>query len=155
MFRVTRYPMISKPESGRVGYRKKYRVAGRVRVPAGHWRVFVKHWAFLEWEQNWQGIRNICWQRHIYWKSKVDNIKMKRLQKIAINHLFAFKEIQKIYLLHFFFEREQTEETHFIVLSRWPENQRWQEHKKQSLFTSNAGMVRDGGEGAQCLRIGV
>ena len=36
MFRVTRYPMISKTESGRVGYRKKYRVAGWVRVPAGH-----------------------------------------------------------------------------------------------------------------------
>ena len=36
MFRVTRYPMISKTESGRVGYQKKYRVAGRVRVPAGH-----------------------------------------------------------------------------------------------------------------------
>ena len=28
--------MISKTESGRVGYRKEYRVAGRVRVPAGH-----------------------------------------------------------------------------------------------------------------------
>ena len=39
MFRVTRYPMISKTESGRVRYRKKYRVAGRVRVPAGHWLV--------------------------------------------------------------------------------------------------------------------
>ena len=37
MFRVTRYPMISKTESGRVRYRQKYRVAGRVRVPAGHW----------------------------------------------------------------------------------------------------------------------
>ena len=37
MFRVTRYPMISKTESGRVGYWQKYRVAGRVRVPAGHW----------------------------------------------------------------------------------------------------------------------
>ena len=37
MFRVTRYPMIFKTKSGRVGYRKKYRVAGRVRVPAGHW----------------------------------------------------------------------------------------------------------------------
>ena len=37
MFWVTRYPMISKTGSGRVGYRKKYRVAGRVRVPAGHW----------------------------------------------------------------------------------------------------------------------
>ena len=36
MFRVTRYPMISKTESGRVGYQNKYRVAGRVRVPAGH-----------------------------------------------------------------------------------------------------------------------
>ena len=36
MFRVTRYPMISKTELGRVGYQKKYRVAGRVRVPAGH-----------------------------------------------------------------------------------------------------------------------
>ena len=36
MFWVTRYPMISKTESGRVGYRNKYRVAGRVRVPAGH-----------------------------------------------------------------------------------------------------------------------
>ena len=36
MFRVTRYPMISKTESGWVGYRKKYRVAGRVWVPAGH-----------------------------------------------------------------------------------------------------------------------
>ena len=36
MFRVTRYPLISKTESGQVGYRKKYRVAGRVRVPAGH-----------------------------------------------------------------------------------------------------------------------
>ena len=41
MFRVTRYPMISKTESGRVGYWKKYRVAGRVRVPAGHW---LQHW---------------------------------------------------------------------------------------------------------------
>ena len=30
--------MISKAESGRVGYRKKYRVASRVRVPAGHCR---------------------------------------------------------------------------------------------------------------------
>ena len=39
MFGVTRYPMISKTESGRVGYRKKYRVAGRVRVPAGHWTL--------------------------------------------------------------------------------------------------------------------
>ena len=38
MFRVTRYPMISKTESGRVRYRKKYRVASRVRVPAGHCR---------------------------------------------------------------------------------------------------------------------
>ena len=28
--------MISKTESGWVGYRKKYQVAGRVRVPAGH-----------------------------------------------------------------------------------------------------------------------
>ena len=28
--------MISKTESGWVGYREKYRVAGRVRVPAGH-----------------------------------------------------------------------------------------------------------------------
>ena len=37
MFRVTRYLMISKTELGWVGYRKKYRVAGRVRVPAGHW----------------------------------------------------------------------------------------------------------------------
>ena len=36
MFRVTRYPMISKTESGRVGYQEKYRVAGRVWVPAGH-----------------------------------------------------------------------------------------------------------------------
>ena len=33
---ATRYPMIFKTESGRVGYRKKYRVAGRVRVPVGH-----------------------------------------------------------------------------------------------------------------------
>ena len=37
IFRVTCYPMIFKTESGRVGYRMKYRVAGRVRVPAGHW----------------------------------------------------------------------------------------------------------------------
>ena len=40
--------MISKTESGRVGYRKKYRVAGRVRVPAGHClylMVFVLGWA--------------------------------------------------------------------------------------------------------------
>ena len=29
--------MIFKTESGRVGYRMKYRVSGRVRVPAGHW----------------------------------------------------------------------------------------------------------------------
>ena len=36
MFRVTRYSMISKTESGWIGYRKKYRVAGRVWVPAGH-----------------------------------------------------------------------------------------------------------------------
>ena len=41
MFQVTRYPMIPKTESGRVGYRKKYRVAGRVRVPAGHWTAAV------------------------------------------------------------------------------------------------------------------
>ena len=32
----TRYPMISKTELGRVGYRKKYRVTGRVWVSAGH-----------------------------------------------------------------------------------------------------------------------
>ena len=31
--------MIPKTESGRVKYRKKYRVAGRVWVPAGHWPV--------------------------------------------------------------------------------------------------------------------
>ena len=37
IFRVTRYPMIFKTESGRVGYRMKYRVSGRVRVPAGPW----------------------------------------------------------------------------------------------------------------------
>ena len=37
MFGFTRYPMKSKTESGRVGYRKKYRVAGRVWVPPGHW----------------------------------------------------------------------------------------------------------------------
>ena len=42
MFRVTRYPMIYKTESGWVGYRKKYRVAGRVRVPAGHCQQMVK-----------------------------------------------------------------------------------------------------------------
>ena len=42
MFRVTRYPMISKNESGRVGYRKKYRVVGRVRVPAGHCKLEKK-----------------------------------------------------------------------------------------------------------------
>ena len=41
MFRVTRYPMISKTESGRVGYHQKYRVAGRVRVPAGHWLFII------------------------------------------------------------------------------------------------------------------
>ena len=46
MFRVTRYPMISKTESGRVGYRNKYRVAGRVRVPAGHWTS--EHEAMVE-----------------------------------------------------------------------------------------------------------
>ena len=46
MFRVTRYPMISKTESGRVGYRKKYRVAGRVRVPAGHWLQLKKKTLF-------------------------------------------------------------------------------------------------------------
>ena len=33
--------MISKTESGWVGYRKKYRVAGRVRVPAGHWCLML------------------------------------------------------------------------------------------------------------------
>ena len=37
MFRLTCYLTISKTELGRVGYRKKYRVAGRVRVPAGYW----------------------------------------------------------------------------------------------------------------------
>ena len=41
MFRVTRYPMIYKAELGQVGYRKKYRVAGRVRVPAGHWLLYT------------------------------------------------------------------------------------------------------------------
>ena len=37
MFRLTCYLTISKTELGRVGYRKKYRVAGRLRLPAGHW----------------------------------------------------------------------------------------------------------------------
>ena len=46
MFQVTRYLMISKTESGRVGYRKKYRVAGRVRVPAGHWLQLKKKTLF-------------------------------------------------------------------------------------------------------------
>ena len=51
MFRVTRYPMISKTESGRVGYRKKYRVAGRVRVPAGHcsYNCYI-HWTMGKFE---------------------------------------------------------------------------------------------------------
>ena len=44
MFRVTRYPMISKTELGRVGYQKKYRVAGRDRVPAGHWLYRERRW---------------------------------------------------------------------------------------------------------------
>ena len=48
MFRVTRYPMISKTESGRVGYRKKYQVAGRVRVPAGHWLAHTGHISGLQ-----------------------------------------------------------------------------------------------------------
>ena len=43
MFRVTRYPIISKTESGWIGYRKEYRVAGRVRVPAGHCIVGVEN----------------------------------------------------------------------------------------------------------------
>ena len=36
LLRVTRYQMISK--LNRVRYQMKYRVSGRVRVPAGHWR---------------------------------------------------------------------------------------------------------------------
>ena len=55
MFRVTRYPMIYKTESGRVGYRKKYRVAGRVRVPAGHCTGCLKK-NFLLWKL---GVANI------------------------------------------------------------------------------------------------
>ena len=47
MFWVTRYPMIFKTELGRVGYRKKYRVAGRVRVPAGHWPSGLKESKFF------------------------------------------------------------------------------------------------------------
>ena len=46
MFRVTRYPMISKTESGRVGNQKEYLVAGWIRVPAGHWVYNVK----TEWK---------------------------------------------------------------------------------------------------------
>jgi len=60
MFRVTRYLMISKTEWGWVGYRKKYWVAGRVRVPAGHWtplNIF-----FLSWNkgQLWSAITWHC-----------------------------------------------------------------------------------------------
>ena len=46
MFWGTRYPMISKTGSGRVGYRKKFRVAGRVQVPAGHWiEPYLRWWS--------------------------------------------------------------------------------------------------------------
>ena len=41
--------MIFKTESGRVGYRKKYRVAGRVRVPVGHWQQLVKTTPTIWW----------------------------------------------------------------------------------------------------------
>ena len=44
--------MISKTESGRVGYQKKYRVAGRVRVPAGHWCWLVFVGAGLIWDNS-------------------------------------------------------------------------------------------------------
>ena len=71
MFRVTRYPMISKTESGRVGYRKKYRVAGRVRVPAGHWFCTEKHFSEgtktkFNPKPNTEAtsILNILWKRH-------------------------------------------------------------------------------------------
>ena len=47
MFRVTRYPVFFKTESGWVGYREKYRVAGRVRVPAGHWPSGLKESKFF------------------------------------------------------------------------------------------------------------
>ena len=53
MFRVTRYPMISKTESGRVGYQKKYRVAGRVRVPAGHWLDHTCHVHMIVLPKTW------------------------------------------------------------------------------------------------------
>ena len=42
MFWVTRYPMISKIDLGRVGYQRKYWVAGQVWVPA-------RHWALVQW----------------------------------------------------------------------------------------------------------
>ena len=57
MFRVTRYPMISKTESGRVRYRKKYRVSGRVRVPAGHWSRYLRWFLCLD-----KYGRKICFQ---------------------------------------------------------------------------------------------
>ena len=63
MFWVTRYLMISKTES--VGYRKKYRVAGRVRVPAEHWMC-----DFPSYLQPWVIARAPCiinpkWGTHI------------------------------------------------------------------------------------------
>ena len=49
MFWGTRYPMISKTGSGRVGFRKKFRVAGRVQVPAGHWSYYANSsWIFAK-----------------------------------------------------------------------------------------------------------
>ena len=69
MFRVTRYPMISKTESGRVRYRKKYGVAGRVRVPAGHWLLQL---LLLLPVQDPHGAQDAHCARHCYQESQVN-----------------------------------------------------------------------------------
>ena len=111
MFRVTRYPMISKTESGRVGYRKKYRVAGWVRVPAGHW---LKGLLFFKFLLIFAGVE--CLMR-LWWvlAGLVYKLPLSRVQpeiissswtatycKKAKGHTCKKREIVEIYLRNFF-----------------------------------------------------
>ena len=112
MFRVTRYPIISKTESGRVRYRKKYRVAGRVRVPAGHWwlskafQAFANVYAFvfkglycpyatIKYSQ----LLAILWSLHqLHPTSPSDTLML--LLVISRSHLCTVHVIPSVHLLH-------------------------------------------------------
>ena len=112
MFRVTRYPMISKTELGRVRYQKKYRVAGQVQVPAGHciggwlgsiWGLFNSssqvRWSFCLFLP--EVLKSGCWVsyynkiavEHIFWSTLYNRLLIWRKTPLMLFSSFVILQI--------------------------------------------------------------